>query len=146
MKTCFKLTIIFLLGALLSSACNNNKTKDVKKEVNEAVDETKNFISDEYDELLSNIDNFITEKKKTIDTYKIRVEKMDEKIKNEFNIKLSNLEADRKKLEQKKEEYKNLTTEKKDSVKEEIINLKDALEKSIKKFETELKEKEDSRT
>ena len=44
-----------------------------------AVDEAKNFVSDEYDELLSNIDNFIVDNNKKIDTYKGQVASMDEK-------------------------------------------------------------------
>lgn len=142
MKTCIRLSITLLLGVLLTSACSSKKAKDVKKEANEAVQEAKSFVSDESDEFLSKVDNFMTDNKEKVATYKSQVTKMDEKIRKDLNTKLLDIDADIKKIEQKKEDYKNAAKEKKDVLKVEISNLKDALANHIKEFEKGLKENE----
>ncbi len=135
-----------LAFCFLLSSCGNKSTeektsaKDVKKEVEEAMDVTRDFLSQEYDNVLTSFDELKKDAQKKIDEIKKETGALGDEIKESWDAKIKSLEGKISQLEEKMEEHKNATGKKKDDLEKEIKKLKEAIQKSIATFKTEIRE------
>lgn len=119
---------MFLAAALIGlAACGQAKkettVEDVKQEVQDLVDVSKDFASDSFDRA------------------KEAYEKLSDDVKATYKDQLEDIEKKQKELNSKLEEYNHAAEDKKEALKAEADQLKKALDASIEAFNKEMSKK-----
>lgn len=143
-KNLVSILVIFLLLSSCGNKSPEEKTsaKDVKEEVEEAMDVTRDFLSDEYNNVLSSFNDLKKETEKKINELKRDAGVLSDEMQESWDAKLKSLEGKISELEEKMEQHKNATGRKKEDLEKEIKKLKEAIQKSIATFKTEIREEE----
>lgn len=144
MKTTIKLVLAFSILVLM--ACGQSKkenettSKDVKEEMQDVVDVSKEYATE-------TIDDFNVEIKKMKENAKNEMEKaskdydaLSADLKAKYENQKTELEKQQKELENKIDEYNQAAEDEKAELKEEVEQLRTAFDKSIDTFKKEMEQ------
>lgn len=140
-----KLVAILLIVAALSS-CNNKSNKDeaskdgIKNEIKDTIDVIKDFASEELDNFEADIQSFKESVDLKLDELRKTSEKLSGETKRQYAVEVNKLEKQHNEFNAKLDAFHKANNDKKDELKSEILNLRNALNKSIKTFEKEKNE------
>ncbi|QDT40737.1 hypothetical protein Pan241w_07950 [Gimesia alba] len=140
------LTPCFLSLSLLLVACENQNSpapvssekkvtsEDVKKEIGEAVDTTKEFTKEKRDEYARQINQKLDDLNKKIAELEAKGDKLKEDAKTKWNERLKNLKQNRDQMSQQLEEFNKSSADAWDGLKRDLdiawTNLKQAYDKT----------------
>jgi hypothetical protein len=143
MKTGLKILAVLFLGLLLS--CQGEETDkttsdDVKEEISEAADATKEYAAKEYKELMSEFNEFTAETDGKISNMQNEIDEMGDDVKAEYSETLGEIKNKNNDLKNKLEEYKEAGKEEKNEIEAEIKELQSDIKASIETFQEKRKE------
>jgi len=145
MKTTMKLLLALSISLLV--ACNQTKkeedtqAKNMKEEVQDVVDASKDYASEKLNTLNTEINQLKDSLNVKIEEVRKKYDAQNEELKAKLKMRKEEIEKLRVELEDKITEYNQVVQDKKGEVKEEIDRIKTALEKSIEAFNKEMDEK-----
>lgn len=142
MKTTIKLVLVITM--LVMVACGQSKkekettAKDVKEELQDVVDVSREYSSEKIDELNTEIKNMKESVKNEMEKAGKEYDALSDELKAKYKNQKAELEKQQRQLENKIEEYNQAAEDKKAELKEEAQQLKSALDKSIDTFQKEM--------
>lgn len=131
---------IVIISAFLVSCNSSNKDKktsldDVKKEMKDVIDVSKDYGTEKWDDLINELKKDIDASTETVvENYK----NLSTNLQNKFKDQKQKIANEKAELDKKLKEFQNASGKKKEALKSEIVQLKTALDKSISKFEKEM--------
>jgi len=133
-------TALFLIGGCATDNKEKVTTKDdVKKEMKEAAEASKDYLKSEYDAVVNDIEGFAQKTEDKVAELKKEAKNAKGEAKVKMEKRAKDIEQKSDELKSKLEEYKNATAEKKEEIKQEINKLKEALDASFETFKEEMK-------
>lgn len=142
MKTTMKLILTITILALVSCGQSKKeeeaKAKDVKEELQNVVDVSKEYASETIDDLNAEIKKMQEGVKNEMEKIGKEYDALSDKLKSKYKNQKVELEKQQKELEKKIKEYEQAADDKKTALKAEVEQLKTAIDKSIDTFNKEM--------
>ncbi|MFO7659248.1 MAG: hypothetical protein R6W78_19485 [Bacteroidales bacterium] len=142
MKTTVKLVLVLTMLGMM--ACGQSKkekettAKDVKEELQDVVDVSKDYSSELIDDLNAEINKMQESVKSEMEKAGKDYDALRDELKAKYKNQKAELEKQQKELEKKIEEFNQATEDKKAELKAEAEQLRTALDKSIVAFKKEM--------
>ncbi|MFT6934228.1 MAG: DNA repair exonuclease SbcCD ATPase subunit, partial [Maribacter sp.] len=135
----FSMVIILFFFGSCGSFDKENKTtgEDLKEEVSDVVDISKDYTVEQWDKMNAEIDEKI---QKISNEYN----ELNDELKDKFKSKKAKLNKQKEQLQVKIKELNQVVDDKKEALKQEVNQLKTALDESLTTFQKQMDEKSNS--
>ena len=138
MKLVLAITILAMIACGQSKKEKETTAKDVKEELQDVVDVSKEYASETIDDLNAEIKKMQESIKSEMEKAGKEYDALSDELKAKYKNQKAELEKQQKELEKKIEEYNQAADDKKAELKAEADQLRTALDKSIDAFKKEM--------